>query len=118
MMPPGNAQYVCIPTQYGLFNVVDRTTGRPAEVGVTAILLTRREALRLIASLRGRRSARNTAPGDHLRGKQLGAEIISNPIFHQATAAIPPMVDVQATLSRSTSGENLQLPDRERPSGS
>ncbi|CCM75344.1 hypothetical protein BN77_2488 [Rhizobium mesoamericanum STM3625] len=45
------AQYVCVPTRYGLFNVVDAASGSPAEVGATTVFLTREEARRLIAWL-------------------------------------------------------------------
>ncbi|MBB3545248.1 hypothetical protein FHT76_008067 [Rhizobium sp. BK176] len=41
-------RYVCVRAAYGLFNVVDALTGSPAELDVTTILLTRKEASRLI----------------------------------------------------------------------
>lgn len=44
-------RYRCVPTHHNLVNVVDRQTGRPAEVGATAILLERHEARCLIAWL-------------------------------------------------------------------
>ncbi|MFS8148504.1 hypothetical protein [Rhizobium sp. BR 249] len=44
-------RYRCVPTRHNLVNVVDRQTGRPAEVGATAILLERHEARCLIAWL-------------------------------------------------------------------
>lgn len=41
-------RYVCVPAAYGLFNVVDTKSGLPAEVDVTAVLLTRQEVRQLI----------------------------------------------------------------------
>jgi hypothetical protein len=51
------ARYVCVPTKYGLFNVIDTTSGGPAEIAVTTVLLTRREAHHLCALL-------NSLPSD------------------------------------------------------
>ncbi|MGM5012043.1 hypothetical protein [Rhizobium sp. L18] len=48
------ARYVCVPTVFGLFNVVDTTSGLPAEVHATAVLLKREEARRLISWLKTR----------------------------------------------------------------
>lgn len=65
---PGEAsmptRYRCVPTRHNLVNVVDRKTGRPAEVGATAILLERHEARRLIAWLL--RRARAESAGSHI----------------------------------------------------
>lgn len=44
-------RYVCVPAAYGLFNVVDTKSGLPAEVDVTAVLLTRQEVRQLISWL-------------------------------------------------------------------
>lgn len=46
-------RYICVPARFGLFNVVDRNTGLPPDIDVTAVLLTRNEARRLIAALEG-----------------------------------------------------------------
>ncbi|WP_416067304.1 hypothetical protein ACK9YZ_30915 [Rhizobium sp. ZK1] len=45
--------YICVPARFGLFNVVDRNTGLPPDIDVTAVFLTRNEARHLIAALEG-----------------------------------------------------------------
>ncbi|WP_283195218.1 hypothetical protein [Rhizobium sp. AN80A] len=42
------ARYDIVPGRHGLVDVIDRTTGVPAEAGVTAILLEPREARELV----------------------------------------------------------------------
>lgn len=56
------ARYVCVPTRHGLFNVVDTASGSPAEVDATTVLLTRKEARRLIAWLNGRGASARVGP--------------------------------------------------------
>ncbi|EJZ17328.1 hypothetical protein NE852_13145 [Rhizobium sp. Pop5] len=58
-------RYRCVPTRHRLVNVVDLSTGRPAEVGATAILLERREARQLIAWLLAR--ARRKGPEENAK---------------------------------------------------
>lgn len=66
-----NARYVCVPTRYGLFNVVDTATGSPAEVDVTTVLLTWKEARRLVAWLNGS-GGRSGPAADHWIGQIKG----------------------------------------------
>jgi len=51
MSPRKADRYVVVSASFGLFNVVDRTSGLPAEVDATAVLLNRGEARRLITWL-------------------------------------------------------------------
>lgn len=41
-------RYMLVPGRLGLVDVIDRTTGRPVEAGVTAVLLEPREARELV----------------------------------------------------------------------
>ncbi|AXA43015.1 hypothetical protein [Rhizobium leguminosarum] len=65
------ARYVCVPTVFGLFNVVDTTSGLPAEVHATAVLLKRDEAQRLISWLKTRGAEALVLPSRPLQRKKL-----------------------------------------------
>lgn len=51
MVGSSQPQYRCIRGRFGLFSVIDTASGAPADVGATAILLTRKEARQLISDL-------------------------------------------------------------------